>query len=109
MSSERLERIKNNSKGLMDNEGRFTDLFQLKVEDYVYLIEQAERVEDLLKMNSYLRKQREENARLREALEFYADKENYVSKEEYLMENLPSNVEFECGKIARQALDREPK
>lgn len=42
-----------------------------------WLIEQAERVQDLEKMNTYLRKQRDENKKLREALEFYANSENY--------------------------------
>jgi hypothetical protein len=41
----RLEEIKNNAKGLIDNEGHFVDLVQLDIDDYAYLYEQAEKVE----------------------------------------------------------------
>lgn len=44
-----------------------------------------------------LQRLREENKRLREALEFYADKSNWVTYE--------GTVETVCGEIARKALE----
>lgn len=46
----------------------------------------------------------EENKRLREALEFYADEENYEWHEINDLETMPGDVLNDNGKKARQAL-----
>lgn len=53
---------------------------------------------------------KEENRRLREALEFYADKENYEITLEWINGELragPTYVEYDNGEKARQALGWE--
>jgi hypothetical protein len=79
----------------------------LKSEDYHWLMEQAERYEDLLEQVKQIEKVSDYNADLRmkyeKALEFYADEENYcVSFEDDYEPILQDN-----GDTARQALGWE--
>lgn len=70
------------------------------VQDVKYLINEVERLQHFERKAIYTI---EENKRLREALKFYADKENYYRSytEDF------SKVHNEGGKIARQALNDE--
>lgn len=114
-NTERLTRIKEAPLKLINEGlGEMDIITECVVDyrDYLWLIGQVyelrEKNFELLDLNDITPYQismlKDENKRLRNTLKFYANKENYVSKEEYQMENLPSNVEFECGEKARQAL-----
>ena len=78
---ERLEVIKKNHEFGKGEEWEFTVL----TDDIDWLIQQAEKVQELQKLRKIvaeahqynLRKAAEENARLRETLEFYADHSNW--------------------------------
>jgi len=58
--------------------------------------------EEAMILEEILRKRIKENARLREALEFYADKENY--KKDPLFK---TSIQIDNGKKARAALAKE--
>jgi hypothetical protein len=82
----------------------------LKSEDYHWLMEQAERYEDLLEQVKQIEKVSDYNADLRmkyeKALEFYADKENYRG---YLTAGgwVKTPVNDDDGEKARQALESD--
>ncbi|PIC88412.1 hypothetical protein CSV71_14900 [Sporosarcina sp. P21c] len=104
-NAERLERIEFSGEGLED-------------EDFEWLIQQAERVQELekqlnetkaLPMLMELEKRKSENARLRKALEFYADDYKWFEENkgspfapDYRME-----IQSDGGDVARQALNGE--
>lgn len=105
--SDRLEEIK---EELVMN-------VKLKIEDVNWLIQQAERVElleELLTQVQYDREMAKNNAeekiRYKQALEFYADKNNYVvdpselELPEDIIDAVPPIVD-ERGKMARKALE----
>lgn len=46
----KLLEIHNRTVGLTDNEGCFADIVQMSIDDYIYLYEQAEKVEQLEKL-----------------------------------------------------------
>lgn len=80
----------------------------LKGEDYHWLMEQAERYEDLLEQVKQIEKVSDYNADLRmkyeKALEFYAHKKNYDIK--HLSEDEHEIPVFkDYGEKARQALE----
>lgn len=87
----------------------------LKSEDYHWLMEQAERYEDLLEQVKQIEKVSDYNADLRmkyeKALEFYADENNY--REHDLKGIVPPRpiaykpILHDYGSIARQALERD--
>src|SRR5690625_1554890 len=110
MSKERLERIKErvNYHGHLDD-------------DVEWLIEQAERVEELEEerdewkdtaQSYYMTNQelREQNKRYREALKFYADRENYFFDEKEYKVGLgvpESEITIDYGNKARKVLEGE--
>jgi len=123
MSKEWLEEIRKLLVNLynsvdVDEEMKHYIFNDLKIE---WLIEQAERVQEL---ESELNKQIEigykfevevydlakENKRYREALEFYADRENYKPDpyhyDPYIGEYI-SMIDYDNGATARQALEGE--
>lgn len=136
MSKERLKEFKDyidfldDSQDMQDH-GRFVDTLHSLYEDgwfdwiFLYAIEQAgrvqeleETVEDYKAVNKELhqrgRKVRKQNKRYREALEFYADEDNYKTTGEktYIghgdyTEEIWIPVDVDSGKKARQALDGE--
>lgn len=112
-NAERLETIRQRKAiftGFNDNTA-----VMLSEEDYVFIIQQAERVQELEKEVEVTRwdmaelatgesKLRKENARLRKALEYYADEEKYkVSIGERSIAFY--TVLIDGGKTARQALE----
>lgn len=121
--SERLEEVKANvwkdpctyAEG--DDEDRKGYSYTLSDYDYAWLIQQAERVElleELLTQVQYDREMAKNNAeekiRYKQALEFYADKNNYVvdpselELPEDIIDAVPPIVD-ERGKMARKALE----
>lgn len=83
-------------------------IWDMGEDDLVWLIEQAERVQEL----------EQQNKRYREALEFYADEESYeplevqigaVTKEGYKISKYKYDpkINTDKGKKARQALEGE--
>mgnify|MGYP001331200827 CR=1 FL=1 len=115
---ERLEEIKSRvwkDKGtyeMGDYSQREGYIYTLSDYDYEWLIEQAERLEaiikhrnDILKANEYLN---EQNKRYREALEFYANEENYFFDEKEYKVGLgvpESEITLDYGNKAREALE----
>lgn len=105
---ERLDAIKGRAifNQLAKRTGEIThSLFTLDADDYDWLIEQAERVQDLKIMLKVLG---ERNQCYREALEFYANRNNY--KLEHFDPNLNdymSTVDYDEGQKARKALEGE--
>lgn len=105
------ERLENMSPIGYDKDGNLL----LKGEDYHFLLEQAELTEELISENRKLREEfadeiktyAEENARLREALEFYANNDLYFYDSKSTAWD--SAVFGDEGNVARQALEREPK
>lgn len=102
MSKERLEEI---IKSLEDKA-------VIDRSDYEWLIEQAERLQELKKRYLILTKENNQvndelidefrkNKRYREALEFYANKINYLT----FIKNGKSNIEHDQGEKAREALE----
>jgi hypothetical protein len=94
----------------------------LKSEDYHWLMEQAERVEELekkLSINTNNMKQlQKQNVRYKQALEFYADEESYeplevqigaVTKEGYKISKYKYDpkINTDKGKKARETLGWE--
>lgn len=84
-------------------------------EDINLIIEQAERVEELEeaiadyayeigKRKRALNKKNEQNKRYREALEFYADRDNYIPFDGIFLSSYQNKVDEDGGKKARQAL-----
>lgn len=74
-----------------------------------YAKEQVERVQELeevlnIDAPSYQRVM-EQNKRYREALEFYADEENYKPFDGILLSNYQNKVDEDGGEIARKALE----
>lgn len=121
-NKERLDAIKGRAmfNQLAKRTGEIThSLVTLDEEDYDWLIEQAERVqeleetvEDYKTVNKELhqrgRKVRKQNKRYREALEFYADRDNY--KLEHFDPNINdymSTVDYDEGQKARQTIESE--
>lgn len=102
--SERLERIKESWKEREGVRGHIEGL------DIDWLIEQAERVEELgaLSSNEWVDVvgKFERYVALREALEFYADEENWIGVITSIG-NFPGKVEKDQGDKARQALGGE--
>lgn len=82
---ERLENI--NPIGV----DRFGNIL-LKGDDYHWLMEQAEKVQEL----------QEENKRYHETLKYYADEKHY---EPYCIDGYGCDVTEDGGEIARQALE----
>ena len=118
MSKERLEEIVYNVGVSLDGEkvivsGEHYDFL------YNYAIQQTERVEELEEINTdaitqidVMQKRNErlerQNKRYREALEFYADRDNY--KLEHFDPNLDdymSTVDYDEGQKARQTIRSE--
>lgn len=108
---ERLEEIKNNDISYL--------LYGTKLKDYwEWLIEQAERVRELEEERSewkdtaqsyYMTNQelREQNKRYREALEFYANEENYKPFDGIFLSSYQNKVDEDGGEVARKALEGE--
>lgn len=105
---ERLEEIKSRvwrercTYAVGDDSSREGYRYILSDEDYHWLLEQAERAQEL----------EQQNKRYREALEFYADEKSWMNRKvTILMDGEPTDVE-DCpaifddgGNIARQALE----
>lgn len=110
---ERLENIKEQYQWAVENRlaNRVDD------SDIEWLIQQAKRVEESEKERDewkdtsqfyYMTNQelREQNKRYKQALEFYADKENYFLKQR-MTSSFYTPIELDKGEKARQALDRD--
>ena len=111
-NAERLEKIKDNCERLARYEKHYgSDDVNITpiVEDLQWLIEQAERVQELeknIKINcdalkfacDDLTKSQYENVKLREALKFYADEQMYYGSPKW-------KIFSDSGDIARQALE----
>lgn len=122
MTAERLEEARKliyrtilqlNSRNMLEN---------VDVENYYWLLEQAERVQELEEFKqaaeklykSYhinakisldeKEKLKEEIKRLREALEFYAKEENHHYEQDWLNDVIESEVMKDSGLKARQAI-----
>lgn len=105
IDKERLEEIKEAYRWAIDN----SLVPRLSDSDTEWLIEQAERVQEL----------KEQNQRYREALEFYADqtiyKEELINEASYDADGVcisndeyaPPVVYLDGGEKARKALDRD--
>ena|SRR5690625_2484546 len=115
MSKERLEEIKQylvllHNASDVDEETKDYIFKDLKVE---WLIEQAERVQELEDIiykderQAVLESMCEQNKRYREALEFYADEENYKPFDGIFLSSYQNKVDEDGGKKARQALEGE--
>src|SRR5690625_2591452 len=128
MSKERLEEIKYKLYTLhncTDTDEAIKDFifYHLKVE---WLIEQAERVQELERANKQLERQApgvelellnmeltdvlKQNKRYREALKFYANEENYLFDEKEYKVGLgvpESEITIDYGNKARKALEGE--
>lgn len=82
--------------------------------DFKWLIEQAKRgqlmeqyrFESEMHLDLY-EKVLAANSNLGEALEFYADRENYINGNHDLMGELPSRVQMDEGELAREVLGLE--
>jgi len=97
--NERLEELMYNvGRSLNDDEHVL-----IKEEDFQWLYEQAERVQDLKIMLKVLGKR---NQRYKQALEFYADEENYMPNVFNQWEPV-IKIWKDSGKKARQALGWE--
>jgi hypothetical protein len=83
----------------------------LKSEDYHWLMEQAERVEELetqLSINTNNMKHLQNKIeRYKQALEFYADEENYKPFDGIFLSSYQNKVDEDGGEIARQALESD--
>ncbi|MCR1833082.1 hypothetical protein NSA56_01560 [Oceanobacillus caeni] len=125
---ERLEEIKQRFKA-MNELPSFKKLAptELFFDDIDYLIQQAERVEELRKINKWLEdgwdteikirqisderigKLFEKNQRYKQALEFYADEDNYeednYEEDKFNMFAETPVVKYDKGQKARQALE----
>lgn len=115
MSKERLEEIKrqfNINKSRLIRLGRNTHV----TDDYEWLIEQVERVQELEeanKKNYWIAanfkfenlKLEQQNKRYREVLEFYGNKENYLHELSRLKATNYSKVMDDYGETARKALE----
>lgn len=122
MSKEQLEDIKNNKTYL---EGTNELIIAINTDDYDWLIEQAELVQELkekhkeyvsfVESNNYnmdveMEKLYKQNKRYREALEFYANEENYFFDEKEYKVGLgvpESEITLDYGNKARKALKGE--
>ncbi|MEK3890232.1 hypothetical protein [Bacillus sp. FSL K6-3431] len=118
MDKERFEKVIKNAAFLTDNEGYIANVVQLDVDDYAFLAETAKeqqkeieiaKAESDIKKAAWeaqglmIRKLHDENERLREALEFYADIETYNTNViEQWEPVIPINRDV--GERARQAL-----
>lgn len=93
MSKEQLESLKRNREWTEATGGKF---YTVDSDDYKWLIKQAERVQELERKIE----------RYREALEFYADKENY-EPEHYDPDthDYTSMIDHDKGATARKALE----
>lgn len=93
------------------------DYSLVRVDDFNWLIDQAKRSQELEKLikshapegrnytnRQYVRLIRE-FTRIEEALEFYANKDNYSHGYHDLLGELESSVEMDEGLIARQAIE----
>lgn len=117
---ERLEEIKENAmrnrahyKTVGTNESYWGYSYELSDKDYTWLIEQAERVQELEVIiyqdarQGMLESLYEENKRYRGALEFYADLKNWRKTHTERVNNSPSKVIADTGERAREALESE--
>src|SRR5690625_3433833 len=119
--SKRLEEIKD--RVLIDkvyyefngSKGRWGKVYTLRDEDYRYLMQQAERVQELEKRLKIHQKRSwfedyekvaKQNKRYREALEFYADERNYKERD-FGMIVQPAIQDGDRGRTAREALEGE--
>ena len=93
MSKERLELLKRNREWTEATGGKF---YTVDSDDYKWLIKHAERAHELEKQNK----------RYREALEFYADRENY-EPDHYDPDthDYTSMIARDKGATARKALE----
>ena len=96
----------------------WADDFNLDPQDVEWLIEQAERVheleDELIVQKEYFEELQNnhirvcnQNKRYREALEFYADKENYKPFDGIFLSSYQNKVDEDGGEIARKALKGE--
>jgi len=108
------ERLENMSPLGFDLNGNIL----LKSEDYHWLMEQAERVEELKKEvekqknRKYIKMRQRDDfmkkaQRYKQALEFYADKENYFLKQR-MTSSFYTPIELDKGEKARQGLYYNP-
>ena len=119
MSKERLEEIKTRFNAMKELESfkklAPTDLF---FDDLNWLLQQAERVQELKKqshgieldlLNDEVVRLEQQNQRYKQALEFYANEKNYerAYDDEVLFDYLPSEIDFDNGGKARNALECE--
>ncbi|MEK0286528.1 hypothetical protein [Caldifermentibacillus hisashii] len=100
------ERLENMSPLGFDLNGNIL----LKSEDYHWLMEQAERYEDLLEQVKQIEKVSDYNADLlmkyEKALEFYAERDNYQWEVSYRpQQEIDCMVIDDSGHTARKALD----
>src|SRR5690625_1789741 len=108
MSKERLDKIIYKAERTASLTRPPKPLVTIPDEDFEWLIEQAERSIDydnkLISIEDnkqYVSELLEQNKRYREALEFYANKINYL----IFIENGKSNIEHDQGENARKALE----
>ena len=90
------ERLGNLNPTIVDNQGNVT----LKGEDFHWLMEQDEQVQEL----------EQQNKRYREALKFYADRENYKPNPNHYdldIDEYISTIDSDNGATARKALEGE--
>src|SRR5690625_1318354 len=110
MSKERLEEIKEHTAWTVDNG------LQPRIDDYdlAWLINRVEELEkqshgiELNLLNDEVVRLEKQNQIYKQALEFYADRDNY--KLEHFDPNLDdymSTVDYDEGKTARNALEGE--
>lgn len=115
-NAERLTRIGETATFNTFENAIGTLMSKLFKDDLDWLIEQAERAQELNKALSVENrlynkayedavKLDEENRRLRKALEFYADEDNYNDHKNYCENCLNGNVDNDYGLKARQALE----
>lgn len=130
MNKERLEEMKTRIKSgfgclrhflrdtLDPNDKCVVEDIKLLESDIGYLINQAERAQDYktayeivdMLARSTVDKANElkqQNKRYREALEFYADKENYKPFDGIFLSSYQNKVDEDGGEIARKALKGE--
>lgn len=103
MSNE--ERLENISPIGFDQEGNVL----VNGQDYHFLLEQAEKAQELdnriqNKILPEIEKGYKQNMRFREALEFYADKDNYKRPYDDLLRYLPSEMDHDEGEKAMEVL-----
>lgn len=103
MSKERLEELLNDLPSSIRHSGELEPLKQ-------FMREQAKRVQELecLEMRMEKHKYKKQNKRYREALEFYAEQDNYEWETSYRpQQEIDCMVIDDGGHTARKALEGE--